>query len=257
MSSAARLQPAPALTLLKPPGTRWSPAEDSLLKADYGQRTAADLAAQLGRGVEAVRQRARGLGLAQTVKARITWTPEADAILRAGYRKTPSAELAAQLGTTVDAVWARAKVLKVTRPGHNIAWTADEDTLLREMYGAVPFAEMAARFGRSHDSVTHRVSTLGLTREVAVAAREARAEQEIAQLRAENDHLRHGALDAAHAPTADARRLATLFAYRLSVIDAATAATVLGVPVARLPVEVGKAAKLGLDVARMALEGQA
>jgi hypothetical protein len=30
---------------------------------------------------------------------------------------------------------------------------------------------------------------------------------------------------------------------------------VLGVPVERLPVEVGKAAKLGLDVARMALGG--
>jgi hypothetical protein len=161
------------------------------------------------------------------------------------------------LGTTVDAVWARAKLLKVTRPGQNIPWTADEDTLLREMYGAVPFAEMAARFGRSHDSVTHRVSTLGLTREVAVAAREARAEQEIAQLRAENQRLREAAPDAAHAPSADGRRMAVVLAYRLSVIDAETAATVLGVPVGRLPVEVGKAAALGLDVARQALGGEA
>jgi hypothetical protein len=31
----------------------------------------------------------------------------------------------------------------------------------------------------------------------------------------------------------------------------------LGVPPERLPVEVGKAAKLGLDVARMTLEGTA
>jgi hypothetical protein len=253
MSTAARLQPGPPLTLLVPPGTHWRPSEDAHLRAAYGQRTATDLAAQLGRGVDAVRQRARFLGLARRVRARITWTPEADAILRAGYRRMPSAELAAQLGTTVDAVWARAKLLKVTQPGHNIPWTADEDRQLRELYGAMPLVELAARIGRTHDSVSNRLHTVGLTRETAVASRQANDQAEIARLRAENDHLKHGALDAAHAPTADARRLATLMAYRLGVIDPETAAVVLGVPVERLGVEVGKAAAMGLDVVRQAL----
>jgi hypothetical protein len=131
-----------------------------------------------------------------------------------------------------------------------VPWTADDDAQVRELYGAVPLLELAARLGRTHDSLSNRLVTLGLTREVAVAGRQARDQAEINRLRAEIDHLKHGALDAAHAPTADARRLATLMAFRLNVIDAATAAVVLGVPVERLPVEVGKAAKLGLDVAR-------
>jgi hypothetical protein len=47
-----------------------------------------------------------------------------------------------------------------------------------------------------------------------------------------------------------------LVAYRLQAIDAAEAAVVLGVPITKLPVEVGKAARLGLDVVRQALGGE-
>jgi hypothetical protein len=242
-----------AMRLEETYGTWWHADDDATLRAGYGRVPTTELAARLGRGVDATRQRARTLGLARPVRMRITWTAAADATLRAEYRRLPTPELAARLGTTVDAVWARAKELKLTRPGRNLPWTAGEDAQVRELYGAVPLLELAARLGRTHDSLSHRLVTLGLTREVAVANRQARDQAEIARLRAEIDHLRHGALDAAHAPTADARRLATLFAYRLSVIDAETAATVLGVPVARLPVEVGKAAALGLDVAREAL----
>jgi hypothetical protein len=130
-------------------------------------------------------------------------------------------------------------------------WTAADDEIMRSTYGQHTAATLAARLGRSVDGVRWRARTLGLA-----TGHYRTPQEEIAHLRAEIAHLKRGALDAAHAPTADARRLATLFAYRLSVIDAATAATVLGVPVARLPVEVGKAAKLGLDVARQALGGE-
>jgi hypothetical protein len=155
MSTAQRFQPAPALTLLPVYRPRWTAADDAQLRAAYGQHTAADLAAKLGRSVHGVRWRARTLGLATG-----------------------------------------------QHPSH-----------------------------------------------------QARTQQELTRLRAEVDHLRHGALDAAHAPTADARRLAVLMAYRLLVIDAATAAVVLGVPEQRLAIEIGRAAKLGLDVAIAALEG--
>jgi hypothetical protein len=231
-------------------GTWWHADDDATLRAGYGRVPTTELAARLGRGVDATRQRARILGLARPVRMRITWTAAADDQLRDGYRRMPTADLAARLGTTIDAVWARARELKLTRPGRNVPWTADDDAQVRELYGAVPLLELAARLGRTHDSLSNRLVTLGLTREVAVAGRQARDQAEINRLRAEIDHLKHGALDAAHAPTADARRLATLMAFRLNVIDAATAAVVLGVPVERLPVEVGKAAKLGLDVAR-------
>jgi hypothetical protein len=143
-------------------------------------------------------------------------------------------------------------LLKARRPH----WSAADDQVIRAGYGRRTAADLAAQLGRSIHGVRWRARTLGLATGQH-PSHQARTQAEVERLRAELDHLRHGALDAAHAPTADARRLATLFAYRLSVIDAATAATVLGVPVARLPVEVGKAARMGLDVARMALEERA
>lgn len=229
-------------------GTHWSAADDALVRAEYGRVPTAELAARVGRGVLATNQRARVLGVARPVKARITWTAEADATLRAGYKRMPTPDLAARLGTTIDAVWARAKVLGVAQSRPNEPWTAADDQQLREWYGAMPFPEIAGRLGRTHDSITNRVATLGLTREVAVAARQARDQAEIARLRAENDHLKHGALDAAHAPAADARRLAVLLALHMKAIDAEEAIVVLGVPPERLRVELGKAAKLGQDV---------
>jgi hypothetical protein len=135
-------------------------------------------------------------------------------------------------------------------PRRRPRWSAADDEIMRTTYGQHTAATLAARLGRSVDGVRWRARTLGLA-----TGHYSTPQEEIASLRAEIAHLKRGAIDAAHAPTVDARRLATLFAYRLSVIDAATAATVLGVPVGRLPVEVGKAAAMGLDVARQALEG--
>jgi biotin operon repressor len=229
-------------------GTAWSAGDDAELRADYGRVPTADLAERFGRGVLAVRQRARLLGLAKPPAARITWTAAADATLRAGYRRLPTAELAATLGATVEAVWFRARQLGLATPTRHGAWTDDDDTLLRDLYGAVSLADLAARLGRSRSSIGNRLKRLGLTRETAVTGRQARDQAEITRLRA-------GALDAAHAPAADARRLAVLIAYRLNVIDAAEAAVVLGVPPARLLVEVAKAAKLGQDITHAALEG--
>ena len=240
-----------AMRLEETYGTWWHADDDATLRAGYGRVPTSELAARLGRGVEATRQRARHLGLAHPVRARITWTATADATLRANYRRIPTPELAARLGTTIDAVWARAKEIGLARTGCNRPWTADEDAQVRELYGAMPMPELAARLGRTHDSLTNRIATLGLTREVAVAGRQARDQAEIERLRAENDRLRNGG-----GGDDAARRLATLMAYRLNVIDAADAAVVLGVPPERLPVEVGKAAKLGQEVVRQAIGGE-
>jgi hypothetical protein len=183
------------------------------------------------------------------------WSAEDDAVLRAGYGCVPTTEIAARVGRTVKAVWDRAQALDLARTGTHARWTAADDRLLRDRYGRDTQADLAARLGRTVPSVGYRAATLGLTRAMVTPGRRARDTQEIARLRAENDHLKHGALDAAHAPAADARRLAVLIAYRLNVIDAAEAAVVLGVPPARLLVEVAKAAKLGQDITHATLEG--
>jgi hypothetical protein len=149
-----------------------------------------------------------------------------------------------------------APALTLLPPCRRPRWTKADDQALIAAYGQHTAADLAATLGRSVHGVRWRARTLGLATGQHPSHQSLR-EQEITRLRAENDHLKHGGRDAAHAPTADARRLAVMLAYRLQVIDAEVAAVVLGVPVARLPVEVGKAAKLGLDVARMTLEGTA
>jgi hypothetical protein len=178
------------------------------------------------------------------------WSADDDAVVRADYGRVPTKEIALRLGRSIKAVWDRARMLERSRTGLHKRWTAADDRLLREEYGHVTQAELAARLGRTVPSVGYRLATLGLTRTTIGTGRRARDTQEITRLRTEIDHLKRGALDAAHAPTADARRLAVLMAYRLLVIDAATAAVVLGVPEKRLAIEIGKAAKLGLDITR-------
>jgi hypothetical protein len=258
MSSMERDRQAPPLTLVPPRrsrrGPHWSGSEDAILIAAYGQQPAAALAARIGRTTVSVRQRARVLGLAQPVTARIQWTAAADAQLRASYGARTARALAAELGTTEAAVFARARVLGLAQAGVRRPWTADEDRLVGELYGALPIPALAERLGRSYDSVSNRIQTLGLTRETTVARREQRDQDEITQLRGEVQRLTTRPPDAAHAPSDDARRLAVLISWRLQVISAAQAAVVLGVPVERLPVELGRAAKRGLDVVQDVLE---
>jgi hypothetical protein len=264
MTSIRRLQPdeVAALTLVPAISRRstprvgpWSPADDTILRADYPQHTAAEIGARLGRTVEAIRQRARFLGLARSPQARIRWTADADALLRAQYGHRSVTEIAAEVGTTAAAVYFRARTIGLAASRVTRAWRPDEDRLLRELYGAVTPAALAKHLGRTESSIVNRVHTLGLTRETTVANRYQRDQDTITQLRGEVQRLRdRPPLEPAYAPGDDARRLATLIAWRLSVVSAAQAAVVLGVPVERLPVELGRAAKRGLDVVTSTLE---
>lgn len=172
------------------------------------------------------------------------------------------------------------RLLRRPRP----RWPARDDALLRAHYGHTTTAELAAQLGRTIHGVRWRARLLGLAKEIPVASHQARMQAEIARLRAEIDQLRLAAsagVDATAMPRGlggaeganvtagsngyatampraahdESRWLAALMAYRLQVCDAAEVAVVLGVPVTRLPVEVGKAAKLGQEVVRAALEG--
>jgi hypothetical protein len=182
------------------------------------------------------------------------WSAADDDALRAGYVRGQVADLAATLGRTVYATRQRARAIGLGKPEPHRLWTPDDDHVLRELHGVMPMHALASHMGRTRASLKMRVRKLGLAQETSIATRYARDQDEIARLRGEVQRLRdRPPPDAAHAPSDDARRLAVLVGYRMSVITPAEAAVVLGVPVERLPVELGRAAKRGLDLVREAL----
>jgi biotin operon repressor len=187
----------------------------------------------------------------QPLRTARRWSPAEDDLLRAEYVRGKGPALAARLGRTTAAVNIRVQDLGLHTPKPlRIQWTAVNDATLTADYQRVPVADLAARLGTTPAAVMKRANGLRLGRLVTCDR------LEIAQLRQENERLRdRPPPDAAHAPSDDARRLAVLISWRLQVISAAQAAVVLGVPVERLPVELGRAAKRGLDVVTQALDG--
>jgi DNA-directed RNA polymerase specialized sigma24 family protein len=132
----------------------------------------------------------------------------------------------------------------MTTATRGIGWQPHEDALLLANYGTMTRAQIGALLGRSMESVGSRLATLGVTRRTLVALQQARAVSDDERARD-------------HAARAEANHLAVLVAYRLAAISAAQAAVVLGVPVERLPVELGRAAARGLDVVQQALSEDA
>jgi hypothetical protein len=142
-------------------------------------------------------------------------------------------------------------------------WSATDDDALRAGYRRGQAVALATELDRTVNAVRQRALEIGLTQSrvhvrwsPSDSARYQRDQDTITRLRGEVQRLRdRPPLEPAYAPGDDARRLATLIAWRLSVVSAAQAAVVLGVPVERLPVELGRAAARGLDVVTEALSG--
>lgn len=101
----------------------WTPAEDRLLRDEYGITPLADLARAMGRSVSAVKQRAnKGLGL--TIRA--FWTPEEDTALRRIYPDMTAEECARWIGRSVSAIHARANLLGLKKSRE---WIAEQSRI--------------------------------------------------------------------------------------------------------------------------------
>lgn len=137
---------------------QWAEADDEYLRLNYGTRTAAELAHDLGCTITAVKYRIRKLGLTKggLPPGKMRWTAEADEYLRQNFGTCKLSALAAHLGCTQAAVRGRVARLglrsRTWRP-----WTPDEERILREGYAVTPVEELAARLGRSARAVTERV----------------------------------------------------------------------------------------------------
>ena len=93
-------------------GQPWSPEEDAQIRRLGGRLGGEALGRLMHRSADAVRKRARKLGVSlKTGGTGRFWTPEEDAVLREHALRTPWVEIADMLGRTAPGCEYRAKVL--------------------------------------------------------------------------------------------------------------------------------------------------
>lgn len=148
----------------RPAARRYNATDDAAI-AD-ALRTGGDLnalAERLGRSPEALRLRARALGVYAAPRRR-RWTPAEDDALRAGYRDGCSCrQIAARLGDgrTATAVAARARKLGLSTYGR--CWSPHEDERLRHLLRTGMKVDAAAlALVRSPEAVRQRARKLAL-----------------------------------------------------------------------------------------------
>jgi hypothetical protein len=144
---------------------RYGPAEDEAICrcfASDGDGDVVALASSLGRSVDAVRLRARALGVHRPPQ-RARWHAGEDARVRDGYAegRTCSSIAAGLPGRTAAAVAARAAKLGLSDYARR--WSAEEDArLIRLMATGRPLTEAARALVRTPEAVRGRCRRLGI-----------------------------------------------------------------------------------------------
>ena len=142
----------------------WSAVELKLLRELYPVQSLKELAEQLGRSPEAVRVRARAMGLWKE-SGRKVWSNEDDKLLKKMYPKNTMQAISDKLGWSLSSVQNRARELGLRkRPSysHYPRWSAKEIELLKKLYPHRNSQEVADKIGRSVGMVRARACKLGL-----------------------------------------------------------------------------------------------
>lgn len=153
---------------------RWTLEDDEKLRTLFSSLTYAEIAAEMGRTVPAVRARAtHALHLTRKRGSRVVWTESEDEALRKLYGTMPVAKIAARLGRTCPAILARVHKNLGRGAGRKRVsikrWTSSDDEQLRALVrsGIVSRAKVAMKLGRTLESVKSRIRTMGLCRVLA------------------------------------------------------------------------------------------
>ena len=144
-------------------GALWLPNEDALLIQLYRRgHPRKEVAARLGRSVDAVDARRRAVGCEARTQRR-PWQAGEDELLRAARTAAiPASEVAPRLGRSIEAVWLRSRQLGLSRTAAR-PYSADDDRTLRRCWdGGVGLAHLPRELGRSADALRLRARQLGL-----------------------------------------------------------------------------------------------
>ena len=145
--------------------TRWSTAEDQLLRRLYADQLPVEqIAGRLARSPDAVVARRQALGIAPRLPSR-PWSPREQALLRAGSATgLPAPLLAQRLGRSTKQVRARRRTL-VAPPPPARPYLAHEDKAIRVCLAERgDLVALGRRLGRSPDAVRLHAEQLGIYR---------------------------------------------------------------------------------------------
>ena len=145
--------------------TRWSTAEDQLLRRLYADQLPVEqIAGRLARSPDAVVAHRQALGIAPRRPSR-PWSPREEALLRAGSATgLPAPLLAQRLGRSTQQVRARRRTL-VAPPPPARPYLAHEDKAIRVCLAERgDLVALGRRLGRSPDAVRLHAQQLGIYR---------------------------------------------------------------------------------------------
>jgi len=145
----------------------WSEADAALLIELYPLSYNRDLAVRFGRSEDAVRGKARNMGLAKDYAGGYQrlwgigqpWSGTEINLLRELYPTTPNEEIGERIGRTYNGVQKMAEKLGLVKMEF---WSESEDQLLKELYKKISYEELAKRLGRTLGAVNARTQALGL-----------------------------------------------------------------------------------------------
>ena len=141
----------------------WTDKDEAFIELHSGSMTDAEMAAALGRSIEAIRHRRLGILGLRKAPARENWSAESRAMLEALYGEVDTSFLAAMLCCSVPRMRQYAWRMGLQAAGF---WSREEDEILRNHLPHTPIAQFAELFpGRSLQAIYGRAHTLALSRE--------------------------------------------------------------------------------------------
>lgn len=162
----------PELEILSEKASIWSKEEEDFLRDNYQKISNEEIAQKLNRSNDAIKKRARVLGLTKTkvnfnFKTGV-WGKEEEELLRESYQKKSYQEIADMLNRSYNSVKVRAKVLGLTKDQNNPfsciegkIWTESEVDILKQEYSHNPrILELLPR--RKYSAIVKKANLLGL-----------------------------------------------------------------------------------------------
>jgi hypothetical protein len=126
-------------------GRGWPRQHTALVRAKYASTPTRELAARVGRSVDAVYQLARALGLKKSRACVVAmasrsrrWSPAQDLILRFAYADVPTATIAGAFGMRLNTVYNRAHRLGLHKSLACVAEMARKNTIALQAAGKIP-----------------------------------------------------------------------------------------------------------------------